>query len=267
MMLSSLDGVEELLARIKEKHKVVNETIVFIEKYKSGKVSKDELIGQLNSCYVTVVNARLFGEIPHHDKDNPYVLLNTLINDFHSGKETISKNRNERFDSLNIKFADVTRRNLGIYLPLIVRGEEEVFEESMREDSEEVIRVVGSNNSVAKILLVNSEFAGYALGHCPDNDDIVSEELGMPTPDPKVLYIDTFVVLPKFQGLGLGKLLLREFIFGAKNKGYTSLEGHFRKEGSGSYHIIKKFGAEDVEIKHNWGDSGEDYVYCRLRLK
>ena len=142
---------------------------------------------------------------------------------------------------------------------------EEVFEESLREEPKEVVRVVGSNNSVAKVVLVNSEFAGYALGHCPLLEDIRELQLEGAY-NSHLIYLDTFVVLPGFQGLGLGKLLLREFISGAKNKGYDILEGHFRKEGSGSYHIIKKFGAEDIEVKHNWGDSGEDYVYCRLRL-
>ena len=142
--------------------------------------------------------------------------------------------------------------------------EDDCFEECIRSDAEEYYSIINSRNPVAVLGFLGGEFVGDVIGHCPDSEEIKELRLNLVHPDPSVIYMDVWGVLPKFQGRGYGSLLLESFIKTAREKGYKIIDGHYNKNTS--YPIIKKYGAEFIKVEHNWYDTGHEYMYCRIRL-
>ncbi|MBN2042769.1 MAG: GNAT family N-acetyltransferase [Candidatus Aenigmarchaeota archaeon] len=163
-----------------------------------------------------------------------------------------------------MSFEDVRAENWDKYNQMIIESER-VYPDSIRTPAEEFVDVVREENAVSKVILVDSQYAGNAIGFCMDDEDKNMFGLTDLPGNPKVLYLFNFVINPQYQGMGYGYLLMREFILSAKNMGYDYVFGHFRQNGS--LHLIRKFGAQERGIHKNWEDVGEDYVVCCLDLR
>lgn len=79
-----------------------------------------------------------------------------------------------------------------------------------------------------------------------------------------VLHIESFTVLPSYQGKGLGHELVNLAIEWGINSDYKFITGKARK-GS-SWKIFENFGATQILTYKNWNNSKEDYISFKLEL-
>ena len=158
---------------------------------------------------------------------------------------------------------NLTLENCEKYLPFILESEKK-FPESIRLDSDQLLRILRGDRPIAKVARHNSRYIGNVLSFCPSEDDIEELDLKGVTHDPGLLYLYNFVIIPEFQGKVFGKAIFQDLVDTAKTRGYATLEGHFRRNAS--LHIVQSAGAEMTGIYPNWCDTGEEYVHCRLRL-
>ena len=163
-----------------------------------------------------------------------------------------------------IESDDLKAENWGKYGELILSSEL-IYPQQIRTPMEEFIEILSSEDTVAKVLLVDSRYAGNAIGFCLTGEEKRDFGLDGVTAGSNVIYLFNFVVNPEFQGNGYGRRLLKEFIMAARNKGYDTLAGHFRNNGS--LHIIEKLGAQKKGILKDWESTGEDYIFCLLDLR
>jgi len=96
-----------------------------------------------------------------------------------------------------------------------------------------------------------------------DRSEIVAEILFSWESD-NVAHIDSFTVLPAFQGKGLGYKIVRAGLEWAKEFGFKHVTGEARK--GKSWHIFENLGATPVVLHVNWGGTGEDYMFFKMDL-
>jgi len=163
-----------------------------------------------------------------------------------------------------LTFDDLREDNWNQYGNFVMRSET-IYPESIRSPGEEFTCILKSEDSVAKVLLLDSEYIGNAVGFCMDEEDKGDFGLDKLPGNPKIIYLFNILIDPSHQGRGYGSMLMQEFIKSAKSKGYDYIVGHFRPNGS--LHIIKKFGAVEGAVCKNWENIGEDYIFCILDLR
>lgn len=163
-----------------------------------------------------------------------------------------------------MKLITVDMNNYKKYLDLITESEK-VFQEPIRLDEAQLIFVLKGDRPIVKVAFENGIYIGNIGGFCPHEGDIKEAELKGLVYNPFSIYLYNFVIIPEFQSMGFGKLMLSDFVRTARSLGFAYLEGHFRQNAS--LHIIsKRMGAEVIGTYKNWSDTGEDYVHCRLKL-
>jgi ribosomal protein S18 acetylase RimI-like enzyme len=77
------------------------------------------------------------------------------------------------------------------------------------------------------------------------------------------IYLESFAVLPKYRGMGIGSALVNELVKTAKRDGYMFIVGHYN---STSLNVLTQLGADVIEEVEDWGGTGETYSYARLNL-
>ncbi|MFH1237780.1 MAG: GNAT family N-acetyltransferase [Candidatus Aenigmatarchaeota archaeon] len=162
-----------------------------------------------------------------------------------------------------LAFEDLGSDSWQKYGELILKSEN-VFPEAIRTPEEDYADTVKENGSIAKVALLDSQYVGNIFGYALLPEDLESHGLHDVPQDAKVIYIFNVVVNPEYQGKGIGKQLLWEFIRTAKDRGYDYIAGHFRQNGS--LQLIKKLGAKEEGVYHNWENMGEDCVACCLNI-
>ncbi|MBI2105939.1 GNAT family N-acetyltransferase [Candidatus Woesearchaeota archaeon] len=260
-MSQYLELIKNMLLDLRRKPNIIKKTLAFIVLYGKNRVSKEKLVKQLKFCFVKCLEDKILGD-PTNNKESPYWIFEGLIFEFEKDNSVFTKK--ERVNR-NIEIVDVDSNNFKDSLEYLTKGESRFYDMALGD--EDLADLMSIPNSFGKVIFIDSQFVGDVLGHCPPQKEIIELELENKKYNSHMLYIDTFVVLPGFEGKGLGSILLKSFIQEAERRGYKILEGHFRKEASGSYRLIRKFGAQFLTAKHNWQDSGETYMYCRLKLK
>ncbi|HII72084.1 TPA: GNAT family N-acetyltransferase [Candidatus Woesearchaeota archaeon] len=177
---------------------------------------------------------------------------------------------------MKLRFVDLNRENFDRFEPLL-SGSELVYPESIRSVREDFLEML---EEPVAFLAFSDEEDDHAAGRDDsddgDDDDYVGNVLGCAlTPEEvieygvrgkgRILYLFNIVVDPGFQGRGVGKSLMAEFLRRAKKHGYDVVAGHFRKNASLS--LFKRFGGKEIQLHTDWEGTGEDYVYCEIDLK
>jgi GNAT superfamily N-acetyltransferase len=162
-----------------------------------------------------------------------------------------------------LSFDDLGGGNWERYASFILKSEE-VFPDGIRTPKEDFIDVVKEGDAIAKVALLESKYVGNIFGYSLLPDETASHGINDVPANSKVIYIFSIVINPEYQGKGYGKQLLWEFIKTAKAKGYDYVAGHFRQNGS--LQLIKKFGAKEEGVYHNWENIGEDCIACCLNI-
>jgi hypothetical protein len=57
---------------------------------------------------------------------------------------------------------------------------------------------------------------------------------------------------------------MNKFISSCRDEGFKFVSGNFRLNGS--YRLAKKFNVVFEKVIENWEDSGEDFVYCVIKI-
>jgi GNAT superfamily N-acetyltransferase len=133
----------------------------------------------------------------------------------------------------------------------------------MRSDADDFYELLCRKETVARALIVGGAVAGFVIGCILTDEQIKDYQLEGLFLD-GMLYLESITVSEQFQGKGLGGMLMSDFIQEARRSGYTKISGHFRQNGSLA--LVRKNGARDICIVHNWHHTGEDYFYCELTL-
>ncbi|MFH1915683.1 MAG: GNAT family N-acetyltransferase [Nanoarchaeota archaeon] len=155
---------------------------------------------------------------------------------------------------------EVTRGTLSTFKEVILKTEE-VFPSELRTPWEDYEYMLLSDRSIALIMTHEGMPVGNIFGCVLHAEEM--EELGVSDPD--ALYIFSFAIDHEFQGKGLGKMLLNEFIARARERKFPSIVGHFRMNSSLA--LIKKVGGVEKGLFENWDGTNESVVFCELDLR
>ena len=146
---------------------------------------------------------------------------------------------------------------------------EEVYEEELREDLE--TKQDMRDRGYMMYMFVDGELAGeiYAMTPCyinPDEDAaVLADVVGNGLYDGgKTLYCSSNTILPKFQGLGLGKLFKAYFLGYAKGLAFDKLIGHNTHDKVSG--INEFFGGKVLCKTENWYGTGKTAEFYRIDL-
>ena len=154
---------------------------------------------------------------------------------------------------------EVTQGTLNAFKDVIMKTEE-VFPSELRTPWEDYEYMLLSDRSIALIMTHEGRPVGNIFGCILHPEEM--EELGVSDPD--ALYIFSFAIDSEFQGKGLGKALLNEFIALARERKFPSIVGHFRMNGSLA--LIRKAGGIEKGLFDKWDGTDESFVFCELDL-
>lgn len=163
-----------------------------------------------------------------------------------------------------LDFVPLSVDNFERYEADILRSEE-VFPEAIRETSSDYLNVLQGDGSIGLVARWGREYAGNAVGFVPGEDDwreLLLAEAG--AAESGLVYLFNIVALPGFQGQGVGRSLLEEFMALSLSKGFRKIGGHFR--GNGSLANFKRMGGRELAAFDDWFGTGERYLYCELSL-
>lgn len=96
-----------------------------------------------------------------------------------------------------------------------------------------------------------------------DKAGLVAEIILSSTSD-NVVHIDSFTVLPRFRGKGVGYELVQVALDWAEEHSYQIVTGEARKGASWS--IFQNLGASPVLTYTNYRETGEDYMLFKIVL-
>jgi ribosomal protein S18 acetylase RimI-like enzyme len=162
-----------------------------------------------------------------------------------------------------LTFEDINIENWSRFEKEVIRTEQ-IYPEALRTPAYEFNNILSGPN-IFKCAFVDSKYSGNAIGYpLETSEDLESHGVDVSRLGEKIIYLQNLAILPNYQGKGIGYKLLKEFIRSAKEKGFETLIGHFRPNGSLA--LIKKFGAKEVKQCHNWEGSTECFVMCELDL-
>lgn len=142
---------------------------------------------------------------------------------------------------------------------------EALFPEAIRETSEGYLNILRGEGSIGLVARWGTEYVGNAVGFAPvaqDRRELLLVEAG--ADENGLVYLFNIVTLPDFQGRGVGRLLLGEFMARAAAQGFRKIGGHFR--GNGSLANFKRMGGRELAAFDDWFGTGERYLYCELPL-
>jgi GNAT superfamily N-acetyltransferase len=94
-------------------------------------------------------------------------------------------------------------------------------------------------------------------------DGLIGEIIVSWTSD-NVLYTESFTIMPKYRGQGLGHKLISLAIEWAVNSNFEFFIGEAR-DGA-SWHIFKSFGASEILRHKNWSETNEEYISYKINL-
>lgn len=160
----------------------------------------------------------------------------------------------------NLEFIRVDKTNFGKFSSFISLSEE-VFPESLAMSLDEYEDIASSDKSVCFVLFSGKDYVGNVFG-CYLEEEFLGIEADPLFSD--CIYLFNLVVLPSFQGKGFGFLLIKKFIEYSKMEGFKFISGNFRINGS--YKLAKKFDVVFEKVVENWEGSGEDFVYCVIKI-
>lgn len=147
------------------------------------------------------------------------------------------------------------------------------YEEELREDTD--LRKDIINHGLVLYVYDKDFLVGECFGISPVNfacilnqgqgfdeeDAIVDADMA----DSESVYVWSTTILPKFRGLGYGKLLRQEFAKYASKMGYAKLIGHATSPGM--VHIAKDLGAifRESAVHHDWYSTNRTaYFYTQF---
>jgi len=140
-----------------------------------------------------------------------------------------------------------------------------LFPEEIRESSEDYLRALRQEPSVGLVARFAADYVGNVVGFAPDDAQCRELRLGEVGVDRGgLVYLFNIVTLPDFQGQGVGRRLLGEFLAVAAARGFRRVGGHFR--GNGSLANFKRLGGRELAGFDDWFGTGERYLYCELDL-
>ncbi|MBI3032559.1 GNAT family N-acetyltransferase [Candidatus Woesearchaeota archaeon] len=164
-----------------------------------------------------------------------------------------------------LSFEELNQFNWFIFEDDIL-GSEQLYPESIRSTAEEFLELLNTPAVIALTLQFKDKYIGNIIG-CPLSADEI-KEFGLETTitkhPSKIMYLFNYVIDKNFQGNGYGQDLLLAFCKIAKQRGYETVMGHFRKNES--LLVAKKLCAEEKKAFPNWENTGEEYILCELDL-
>ncbi|MFP4567336.1 MAG: GNAT family N-acetyltransferase [Candidatus Woesearchaeota archaeon] len=161
---------------------------------------------------------------------------------------------------VNLKFVRVNKDNFDEFSQFILLSEE-VFPDSLAMSLNDYKDIASNDRSVCFVLFLGDDYVGNVFG-CPLIEEFEQNQ-DAPVFD-GCIYWYNIVVLSSFQGRGFGFLLAEKFIESCKDEGFKFVSGNFRLNGS--YKLAKKFNVVFERVIENWEGSGEDFVYCVIKL-
>lgn len=142
-----------------------------------------------------------------------------------------------------------------------INDSEKEHHENTRTTIQDYNEIVSNDLNMSFVALLEDKYVGNIISCGLDDDEYQNYKIPK---EIKTLYVYNIVVNKQYQGKGFGKELFKKLIESAKDDDYLKLIGHFRKNES--WHIIKKFGGEEVSTVSNWENTGEDFVFGVLNL-
>lgn len=98
-----------------------------------------------------------------------------------------------------------------------------------------------------------------------DNNDYVGQLIFGWVTKYKEVIVDSFTILPKYQGRGLGKTLIKYGIEWAESECFINIIGAARQ--GASIRSFLSYGAIITDVKYNWCNTGENYLGFDINLK
>jgi GNAT superfamily N-acetyltransferase len=160
-----------------------------------------------------------------------------------------------------LTFQELTQDNLPHYAGCLLNSEN-VFPDPIKFTREDYLDILLGQDYIAKIALVDDRYAGNIIGAELHPIEVEEHRIRL---DGKTIYLYGFVVEPDHQGKGIGSRLLMQFLQDARDRGYKTVVGHFRQNGSLA--LMRKLRATELSLEKDWFGTGEDYVFCSLDLQ
>jgi GNAT superfamily N-acetyltransferase len=149
---------------------------------------------------------------------------------------------------------------------------EEVFPEDIREDWEGKSEVMSGAQSV--FLAVDNDrermIAGEAYTTLKKEDDDGDEDVRHYNDiidlclKEEGVYLCSLAVLPGYEGIDIAKRMMMSIIIDSKKNGFKCIYSHAHE--GGSRHLHEFFGAEILETRKNWFDTGDNYYLCKIDI-
>lgn len=149
----------------------------------------------------------------------------------------------------------------------VMRIEKSAFPVELRQDKDDIASTFLDERDICLIATVGKKIVG-CLYSAPvedfDNYDVPGIEDDPNYGEENSVYLESFAVLKKYRGRGIGKALVKKMTEIAKKDSYKFIVGHYNNT---SLRVLTKLGAEVVEEIEGWQGSGKTYSYARLELK
>ena len=142
---------------------------------------------------------------------------------------------------------------------------EKTYPEELRADRDCILEMFRRRGAIALAAEEQLVTAAVIIGYPLDADELETYHIdGICRQDDTSIYLETITVDESFRNRGLGLLIIKEFAHAAYRAGFSSIIGHFRKNGS--FTLMKKIGGREIKEEVNWFGTGESFVYCEAQL-
>jgi len=139
---------------------------------------------------------------------------------------------------------------------------EDIYPEELQMDLVEKQELRDGKGSIFVWMFVDNVCVGEAYGVPLSSLDEVVE--GLSDADPRAMYCYSNTVLPEYQGKGWGKMLKSHWLGLVKGKGFSTIYGHARPNGS--QQLNDDFGVQWLEDFPDWYGTGETYKLYKLTI-
>jgi hypothetical protein len=144
---------------------------------------------------------------------------------------------------------------------------ESCYEEELQLDPEEKAEILAApEQTLCLWMFVDGELAGETYGASPhDLFAAIEEEIeDCDKNDPLAVYCYSTTILPKFQGMGLAKILKAYWLGLIKGRGYDSVCGHATTPAM--LKINLDFGAQVKAVHSNWYETERTAHFYEIKL-